>query len=252
MHGQELEKMINASTLSFASQNLIKERALQKRIDSKFLFHTDAFKDVLTFFEDEYALVKAKTRYVADYQTLYLDTDDFCCLRDHHRGCRPRYKFRFRHYADRETTFFEVKTKTPANRTRKKRMQVEYRQEDLGPEQCAFVEKHSPMQASMLKAALRIDFSRVMLVGVERMERVTFDINFRVEEGSRRAAFPQVVIAELKQEHFIARSPMMLALRSYGHRISSMSKYCVASMLMRPEVLLQRYKPTLRALRRIS
>ncbi|MDP7039526.1 MAG: polyphosphate polymerase domain-containing protein [Myxococcota bacterium] len=252
MQEQTVKNMVVHFDLLSASQDLLKARALQKRVDTKFLVALDDFEYVLSACQETYALVKAQDREIARYRTRYWDTKDLQCLSDHHRGRRPRYKFRFRHYIDRQKTYFEVKAKTPANRTRKTRLRVDYGQEDLGAKETTLVERCSAMDATLLKPGLGIEFSRLMLVGIDSMERATFDINFRAKEGDRQATFPHVVIAELKQARFVARSPMMLLLRKYGRRIDSMSKYCVGSMLVRPGVSLQRYKPTLRLLRSMS
>ena len=242
------------SDLNFmrAPKELIQARSLQKRVDTKFLVCSEEFKTLLQECKQGYALVKARGREMASYRTRYFDTEDLQCLTDHHRGRRPRYKFRFRHYLDREKTFFEVKVKTPANRTRKTRLEVDYRKEHLGSEEIGLVQEFSSMNPALLTPGLGVEFSRLMLVGKETMERVTFDIHFRAELGGKHMGFPHIVIAELKQARLMARSPVMLALRKFGRRIDSMSKYCVGSMLVRPNVSLQRYKPTVRLLRSFS
>ena len=119
------------SDLNFmrAPKELIQARSLQKRVDTKFLVCSEEFTALLHECEQDYSLVKARGQDTARYNTRYFDTDTLQCLTDHHRGRRPRYKFRFRHYLDREKTFFEVKVKTPANRTRKTRLEVDYRKE---------------------------------------------------------------------------------------------------------------------------
>ena len=246
------ENILNGLRFITASNDLIKARSLQKRVDTKFIVRLEVLKELLEECQEDYALVKARVCDVANYRTRYFDTEDLQCLVDHHRGRRPRFKIRFRHYPERGKTFFEVKVKTPANHTRKTRLEVDYEKEHLGTEERELVQQYSSMNPALLRSGLGVAFSRLMLVGVEKMERVTFDVQFRAEVEGKCLGFPHVVIAELKQARFMARSPMMLALRKYGRRIDSMSKYCVGSMLVRPNVSLQRYQPTLRLLRSLS
>ena len=186
---------------------------------------------------------------VAAYRTLYFDTPDHWCLREHHRGRRPRYKIRVRHYLDRDLSFLEVKRKTSADTTVKERRAISYQEEQLAADDKAFINTHSPIEAGGLVAGLRTNFGRITLVGLDTEERATFDVQLSFGGPRGQATLPGVVVAEVKQHRFMARSPVMLALRQSGIRPASMSKYCTAAMLLLPEISLNRFRPTLRALR---
>ena len=59
------------------------------------------------------------------------------------------------------------------------------------------------------------------------------------------------MIVEIKQQRFQPRSPIMMALRAARIFPVSVSKYCTAAALLLPEVRMNNYKDTLRALERI-
>ena len=185
----------------------------------------------------------------SEYRTLYFDTPDHHCLRDHHRGRRPRYKIRIRHYTDRQLSFLEVKCKTSSDSTIKARRPLPYAQEHLGPEERAFINEHNPIAADALVPSLRTAFGRITLVGIHTMERATIDLDLSFEGEDKTGGFPRGVIAEIKQERPKPRSPVLLAFRAAGVRSIPVSKYCTAAMLLLPQVPMNRFRPTLRLLR---
>jgi hypothetical protein len=99
---------------------------------------------------------------------------------------------------------------------------------------------------------LRVDFRRLSLVGLNAPERVTIDLDVVAEtvDGLRWSAGDRIVI-EVKQEPFCVRTPAMRAIRDAGLRPRSMSKYTVATALVRPELRRNRLLPVLRGLARM-
>ena len=230
-----------------ATPELLQERGLQRRVDTKFILPLDNLRSVLADVRKDYGLLTADGAAEALYKTLYFDTANYRCLREHHRGQRPRHKIRIRHYLDRKLTFLEIKKKTNAGRTVKTRQSIEFLRESLGSSDRDFIDMHSPIPADTLRQSLRTDFHRVTLLGLETMERVTFDVDLCLAGSD----FPGAVIAEIKQERFSARSPVMLALRRARVLPVSVSKYCTAGALHLRSLRMNRYLPRVRSLRRV-
>jgi hypothetical protein len=233
-----------------ASDSLLSQRGLQHRVEAKFLMRVDGLAKVLSAVKEHCAILLAGGEPVAEYRTLYLDTEERLCLKEHHRGRRPRYKVRIRHYPDRERSFLEVKRKTSADATVKARRSLAYGQETLCTEDRSFVDANSPIPSSALVPSLRTDFRRITLLSLHTMERTTFDLDLRMSSECENAAFPGLVIAENKQDRRRPRTPMMLALRSIAAPVS-VSKYCSAGALLLPSLRMGLYRPKLRTMRRL-
>jgi len=235
--------------IAAASSELIAQRVLQQRVDTKFVFRERALDVLLDALDGDYAVVLASDQQQARYENVYFDTDDYLCLREHHRGRRTRYKVRIRHHVDREQSFLEVKEKRNTDATFKHRMPIPFRTERLDDEALRFIEMHASVPAEQLRASLRIHFRRMTLVGIETHERITLDTGLWFSGGETESTLSDGVIAEVKQVRFKARSPIMRALRGIGALQLSVSKYCTAAQLLLPSFPLKRYRPRLRLLR---
>jgi len=244
-----VQSWVDALNFTEASSSLLSARALQRRVDTKFVFPVGKLRNLLGELLQDFTLLRAGGEAVARYRNLYFDGADYDFLHAHHRGCRPRYKVRVRHYIDRELSYLEVKRKTNADLTVKERIPITYGREALVEEDKLFISRHCSLPGSELKPSFRADFGRLTLLGKEAVERATFDVGLSLS-GDGHEAFPGLIVAEVKQDRFQPRSPMMLALRRLGIRPQSMSKYCTAAQLQMPDLLLNRFLPTLRVLRR--
>jgi hypothetical protein len=232
-----------------ASPELLARRALLRRVDTKFILRLGTLQRILGTLKSEYALVRAEGAPVAQYRTLYFDTERYWSLIEHHRGRRPRFKIRIRHYTDRQLTYLEVKKKTNANRTVKARHLLSFGQEGLGAEEYVFLKMHNPVEPRTLMPSLRTDFGRITLVGLGTMERATFDVDLTFRGAGGNDALDKLVIAEVKQDRYRPRSPIMVAFRRAGIRPQSISKYCTAGVLLLPTLSLNRFMPVMHAIR---
>jgi hypothetical protein len=237
---------------SVAGPELLVERKLLHRTDSKFVFRVDALAEILMQLRGDYAVVHAGTRCLATYHTLYFDTPELQCFHAHRRGRRPRHKVRLRHYPDRRVSYFEIKTKKSEFVTQKVRADVEYGIDTLPDRATDLVRAHGPSLTGPLEPQLWTDFHRLTLVGLRSDERITFDLDLRVGHTGSLFAINGVAIAEVKQSAFCAQTPVMLALRSAGLRPTSASKYCTAMALTREGLRLNRLLPSLRLIERMS
>jgi len=234
-----------------ATLELLAERALLRRVDTKFIVGLEDVAKVLRIVDNDYALLLAAERPIARYRTLYYDSPNYQSLVDHDRGRRPRYKVRVRHYVDRKLSYLEIKKKTNANRTQKVRREIPFLRDHLTGEDRQLADERSNLPGADLIPTLWTDFDRITLVGLRTKERVTVDLSLRFEGRGKSAGFPQLAVVEVKQARFSPRSPIMLALRGIGARPLAMSKYCTAATMLLPCVSMRRYRSRVRAIGRM-
>lgn len=242
-----------AARFAPASAELRDARDLLRRVDTKFLATRREALDVLAGLAGDYAALAVPTGNLATYKSLYFDTADLRCFHDHRRGRRLRHKIRIRHYPDRLLSFLEVKTKRNEVITDKRRVPIPFREEWLGASEQAFLRQGLDLPVDSLRPVMRIDFLRLSLVALHRAERVTADFALTAEglDGARWG-FGDLVVIEVKQAPFCVRTPVMRGLSRHGLREGSMSKYTVATALMRPELRRNRLLPDLRRIERMS
>jgi hypothetical protein len=233
----------------YASPELLLRRKLLHRVDSKFVLRGDQLVQLLAQLPRDYAVLRAGVRRIASYRTLYFDTPDLQCFHDHRRGRRPRHKIRIRHYLDRGVTSFEIKSKLQGERTRKARVLLPYRVDALPDRALELAAEQGARFDGPLEPQLWMEFRRLTLLGLEHEERVTIDVGLTMG-GREPVTLDGVVIAEVKQARFSARSPIMTALRDARLRPTSASKYCTGIALTRDGVRLNRLLPALRVIER--
>lgn len=242
-----------AARFSAATADLVESRDLLRRVDTKFVASRAAARAVLAQLVGDYAALTVPTGNLATYRSLYFDTDDLRCFHDHRRGRRLRHKIRIRHYPDRQLSFLEVKTKRNEAVTDKHRRALPFREEWLGAAELAFLRERIELPVEALRPVLRVDFQRLSLVGVHGPERVTIDLGLEAEAlDGARWSFGDLVVIEVKQAPFCVRTPVMRAIAGVGLRERSMSKYTIATALMRPELRKNRLLPAVRAIERMS
>lgn len=234
-----------------AGLELLAERSLLCRLDTKFLLSVRDLAPVLDRLVGRYAVLPAGSASLARYQTLYFDTPDLRSFHDHRRGRLPRHKVRVRHYPDRSLSFLEVKTKQTSRRTQKQRLELSPGESSLGPREREFVRRHCDLPASDLWPEVWVYFLRLTLLGLDTEERVTIDLDLTASTAQGVESLDGVAILEVKQAAFSVRTPVMRALSAARIRPTSSSKYCTAIALTRPGLRINRLLPGLRAIERL-
>lgn len=242
-----------AAQFAPATAALQEDRALQRRVDTKYTCDRALVHQILQGLPAHYAALPVPSGNLASYRSLYFDTEDRRCFHDHRRGRRLRHKVRIRHYPDRELTYLEVKTKRNDVVTDKARRKLRFGAEQLGEAERGFLRQHVHFPVEELRPVMRIDFCRLSLVGLHTSERVTIDLDLTAEEldGAHRD-FGQLAVFEIKQAPFCVRTPVMRALATSGLREQSMSKYTIATALLHPELRQNRLLPDVRTIERMS
>lgn len=237
-----------------AAPALVAQRQLLRRMDSKFVLPAGDIGELLAGLADDYAVMPVPGATWATYRSLYFDTANLRCFHDHRRGRRIRHKLRIRHYADRELTFFEVKTKHNELVTEKRRLELTAGSEQLDVRELAFARAHADLDlADELAPVARVQYRRLTLIGVSVNERATIDVGLEImSPGGECYSLGPIAVVELKRPTLDGGSPIRQRLTSGGHRERSLSKYMAAVAHVLPEERKNRLLPDLRALDRVG
>ncbi len=225
---------------------------LMNRIDTKFVTVMPVLAKLLVMAQDEYMAQEIDGERNMLYNTTYFDTTDYDMYYTHQYGHVNRQKIRFRTYVASDLQFLEVKTKNNHGRTKKKRMQVtDMELDDVA--KTAFIDQHLRYGHEGLMPALQNSFRRLTLVNKARTERLTIDTDLEFHNlvtGTDRKMYP-LVIVELKRDG-LCYSPILDMLRQLRVFPHGFSKYCMGSALTNHLLRVNRFKPKLIDIRKIS
>ena len=213
---------------------------LLNRTDTKFVIPKDLFVTILPFLKEHYKVLEIKKKRVAQYKTLYFDTDNFDFYKHHHNGWLNRYKVRMRKYVDSGLCFLEVKNKKKG-RTVKSRIKIVDFEEEMSNNSINFVNDVIPHDIK-LERKLWNSFHRITLVNKTDKERLTLDIGLGFQWKEKKRSLENTIIGEVKQEKVNRNSPFMRLLKENGIRPMRVSKYCIGAKILYPELKNNRFK----------
>lgn len=221
--------------------------ALLDRNDTKFALTLPQLVAALPSFTTDYQVLDINGLRLSPYQTLYFDAPDFSLYLSHHDERRRRYKVRGRRYASTDRSFLEVKYKTGASSTAKRRLETRRLTTWITPELTSFVHESgcSPREARTLEPKLFNNYSRVTLVNKHQPERVTLDLHLEYIGNGQVVSLPGVVIAEVKRASSNQESAFVQHMQTTGLRPTGFSKYCIGVSLLYPDVKHNNFKPQL-------
>lgn len=234
-----------------AAPALVEARALQQRVDRKFLLALESLPQLFDGLENQYARLDAGGEAWARYRNVYFDTCERRLFHAHRRGVRPRHKVRIREHVDRALAFLEVKRKGTDGRTHKRRLDLSCPQRAHGERERQFVRQHTLLDPGTLILSVANTFRRLTLVGLASEERITIDSDLEFSMDARTTGIRRAVIVEVKQARRGHGSPILRGLRAIHAQEIGVSKYCVGTMLLTP-VRANVFLPALKALWRIS
>jgi hypothetical protein len=224
--------------------------ALLDRVDTKYMMPASVLPDVLDRLCADYRVLDIDGNRLAQYCTQYFDTADLHMYHAHHNGRTPRYKVRVRSYGGAEK-FLELKVKTNKERTRKLRVPLAPHTAPLEQlEQQGWLNS-ARFNTQDLDEAVTIEYTRITLVGRSTRERITLDSALTVRRGARARTFPDVVIAEAKQDRK-ERSVFPSVMRGLQLRPGALSKYCLAIAALEPAAKTNLFRRTLQRLEALS
>ena len=217
---------------------------LMSRTDTKFAFQANKLPFLLKKLIPFYRVLAIDGKLIHDYKSLYYDTDDRKFYIDHHNQRVNRNKIRFREYVGSGLTFLEVKLKNNKKRTIKKRMKVNTIAKKLSKEHKKYIKKIIGKKLEV-NAKQWINFSRITLVHKAQKERLTIDINLTFENEKSNGDLKQIVIAEVKQEKMSRSSDFMRIAKEMSILPIRLSKYCMTTLQLNPDVKQNRFKEKL-------
>lgn len=214
---------------------------LMSRSDTKFAFKFSKLPELLNQMMPFYKVLEINGKFIHDYKSLYFDTDDRKFYLDHHNGRVNRNKVRFREYVGSDLTFLEIKRKNNKGKTIKKRMKVDSINDNLSVKQKEYI--YSIIGSNIiLNSKQWINFSRITFVHKVHKERLTIDINLNFKEKDRRGDLNQIAIGEIKQERMSRLSDFMRIAKELHILPIRISKYCMSTLELNPELKQNRFK----------
>jgi hypothetical protein len=226
---------------------------LMDRIDTKYVFTVNKVPDLLRLMKDEYRVLEMNGHRVFEYETTYLDTPDYLFYNQHITGRFDRSKVRYRTYNSTGITYLEIKRKTRKNRTVKWRIMQAAADGNRDDESREFLEKHLSFDPGLLKPVISSSFRRITLIGVNRPERITLDLDLSFSgTNGHKADMHNIAIAELKSEGAAGRSPFSAVVKSLSIYQSGFSKYCTGTALLHDVPRKNSIKPTLLLINKIE
>ena len=217
---------------------------LMSRTDTKFAFKANKMPLLLKQLIPFYRVLSIDGKLIHDYKSLYYDTDDRKFYIDHHNQRVNRNKIRFREYVGSGLTFLEIKLKNNKKRTIKKRMKVDLITKELSAEHKKYIKKIIGKKLEV-NAKQWINFSRITLVHKTQKERLTIDINLTFENEKSSGDLKKIVIAEVKQERMSRSSDFMRIAKEMSILPIRLSKYCMTTLHLNPDVKQNRFKEKL-------
>jgi hypothetical protein len=219
----DTSKLSGFASISLEEMNGV---SLLKRVDTKFLTTSSELSKLLPFLYSDYQILEIDGNRLMNYSTLYFDTKDFHCYKEHHNGKAKRQKIRIRRYEESDICFLEVKEKQNTGMTNKVRCSIDDFETILSTESKKFIRKVTKKNLE-LEPALHNYFQRFTLVNTQRSERVTIDIGLEYKKDTTTKKFKNVVVIEVKQEKQNTKTPVYSTLKSNRIRTVSFSKYCM-------------------------
>ena len=217
------------------------EVKLMNRSDTKFVFEPELLLTVLPLLQKYYRILEIDGIRLSAYRSLYYDTEDFLFYNQHHNGKTNRNKVRFREYIDSGLCFLEVKKKNNKGKTLKKRIKVAQITEKLTGDSKLFVSKVIGQDHQLVPRHWN-SFKRLTLAHKTAKERLTMDIDFQFKDMKKNGTIEGMVIAEVKQERMSRSSDFMRLIKEHGVRPFRISKYCMATASLYPQLKRNNFK----------
>ena len=234
----DVSKLSGFTSISLEEMNGV---SLLKRVDTKFLTTSSELSELLPYLYSDYQILEIDGNRLMNYSTLYFDTQDLRCYKEHHNGKAKRHKVRIRKYVESDICFLEVKEKQNSGMTNKVRCSIDDFETTLSTESKQFIEKATKKDWE-LKPALHNYFQRFTLVNTQRYERVTIDLGLKYKTDATTKQFKNVVIVEVKQEKQNTRTPIYSILKSNRIRTVSFSKYCMGVSTVFTDIKSNKFK----------
>lgn len=252
------------STLKFFNQISLSELSSQAsfldRIDTKYLLTEEEFKKTLRDLEDEFYVLEIKEKSIFEYESIYMDTEDYHFYYQHQNGEKHRTKIRTRNYLDSGISFFEYKQKQDGI-MRKFRYQFKDVKEHgtMNIESNKFFEwvyqSFYSKSPESIFPALATRYSRITFCSKSNDEKLTVDFNIRLEDlrnvWKEMIFLDNLVIIESKSMSKDWKSAKIMKKHDIK-RASSCSKYGLGLCYQKMIEDTSKFKRTMKKIEKIS
>lgn len=245
----QLEKSLDSlNTISLKELDSLK---LLNRVDTKFVFNIELLPIILNEVVSDYEVLEINSKKVFQYESLYFDTKEFDHYMAHHNGRPNRIKVRYRKYTDSGDVYFEIKRRVKDSRTDKHRIKLEEIHTTLNGAESKLMNSLN-LSANHLEDKIWINYNRITLASRDTKERVTIDLNLSFDTNIKQRNFPEVIIAEIKQDKFSRVSKFVSSLRKHNIPEFRISKYAIAIAMMEEGIKKNAFKEKINRLNKIA
>ena len=203
--------------------------ALLRRVDVKSIADDKRLTQLIERLGEDHDVLEIDGGREFGYDTVYFDTGDLRCFRDHADDVKPRFKARTRRYVDSGVCVFEVKVKPEEGGTDKRQADHEAAPEMLTHAAERLVEETlreaGVEPAGELAPVLRTTFRRITLAAREGGARLTIDLGVTLATLDGRAVRMRHGLALVETKSDDGDSPADGVLADLGAERISLSKY---------------------------
>ena len=226
------------------------------RVDTKYIIDLPSLLVLLPRIISGYSVLREFDTSLLHYRNIYFDTCDRSMYLDHHNGRSMRFKVRLREYSEFRALFLEVKRKYKGKTTKQRVSLGSGVIEDLFDGKQMLWPSETPeliRSAGLLYGipslvgVMSNEFARITLLNHTRTERITIDLGISFKKYPERdpgTGLDGVVVVEVKQERASGTSHIHTILREMGFHPSGMSKYCIGTIRLLPEIKYNAFKET--------
>ena len=231
----------------------MKNIRLMNRTDTKFITSIRELPHFLQEAKDLYYIQEIDHCTIMPYNTIYYDTANQEMYMAHHNGRKKRKKVRIRSYVHSNICFLEIKNKNNKGKTQKERIELQEDETLQNADAARFLAEKTTYTTQQLIPYIENNFKRITLVNKNKTERLTVDFNitFYNHVTLQKKELPSLVIIELKREGH-AFSPLSEMRRHIRIPQTSISKYCIGSVLTNPSLKHNCFKEKIRAINRLD
>lgn len=224
---------------------------LLNRMDTKYTFRAGLLPVILEEMKKGYYILAIGEKRCTHYETLYFDTPGYYMYLQHHNGKLNRFKVRMRQYVDTGLNYFEIKKKNNKKRTIKTRIKRSEFSESIEGKSSELLQNVASLGSDDLQPSLWVYFTRMTFVSHKLNERLTIDTGLTYRIGEKTLSYPNIVIAEVKQER--SSKSMFISIMMHHHiQRVSMSKYCLGIASLVDNVKKNNFKVRLNIINKIN
>jgi len=233
-------RVFKSAFTSITLDELNTKAAMLERNENKYVFALADLSAALADLQKEFDILTIEGKQEFMYETIYFDTKDHLCYRQHTQKARKRFKARTRRYVDADLCFFEVKLKDLRGKTNKKRIVYTHKEHGTlntnSHQLLAKSFKNIYKQDFMhrLVPSTKMTYKRITLVAKKGGERMTIDysLTFYDTKTKKKVYTPKdFIIIETKSATGNGIADKIF--KKHRQRSTSCSKFCLSKIMLK-------------------